>query len=201
MLLMIDNYDSFTYNLVQYLGELGADVRVFRNDALTVEHVEKLAPERIVISPGPCTPTQAGISVELIRRLGGKIPILGVCLGHQAIGQAYGGQVVHAARVVHGKTSAIRHTGQGVFRGLPDGFEATRYHSLAIDKQALPDCLEVTAWTANNDGSVEEIMGVRHKTLPVEGVQFHPESILTQHGHELLRNFLDQEPPHSSLSP
>ncbi|MBU6422107.1 MAG: aminodeoxychorismate/anthranilate synthase component II [Gammaproteobacteria bacterium] len=201
MLLMIDNYDSFTYNLVQYLGELGADVRVFRNDALTVEHVEKLAPERIVISPGPCTPTQAGISVELIRRLGGKIPILGVCLGHQAIGQAYGGQVVHAARVVHGKTSAIRHTGQGVFRGLPDGFEATRYHSLAIDKQALPDCLEVTAWTANDDGSVEEIMGVRHKTLPVEGVQFHPESILTQHGHELLRNFLDQEPPHSSLSP
>ena len=192
MLLMIDNYDSFTYNLVQYLGELGADVRVFRNDALTVEEVERLKPERIVISPGPCTPTQAGISVELIRRLGGKIPILGVCLGHQAIGQAYGGQVVHAARVVHGKTSAIRHTGRGVFRGLPDGFEATRYHSLAIDKQALPDCLEVTAWTANHDGSLEEIMGVRHKTLPVEGVQFHPESILTQHGHELLRNFLAQ---------
>lgn len=192
MLLMIDNYDSFTYNLVQYLGELGADVRVFRNDALTVEEVERLKPERIVISPGPCTPTQAGISVELIRRLGGKIPILGVCLGHQAIGQAYGGQVVHAARVVHGKTSAIRHTGRGVFHGLPDGFEATRYHSLAIDKQALPDCLEVTAWTANHDGSLEEIMGVRHKTLPVEGVQFHPESILTQHGHELLRNFLAQ---------
>ncbi|MDE2461419.1 MAG: aminodeoxychorismate/anthranilate synthase component II [Gammaproteobacteria bacterium] len=191
MLLMIDNYDSFTYNLVQYLGELGADVRVFRNDALTVEHVEKLAPERIVISPGPCTPTQAGISVELIRRLGGKIPILGVCLGHQAIGQAYGGQVVHAARVVHGKTSAIRHTGQGVFRGLPDGFEATRYHSLAIDKQALPDCLEVTAWTANDDGSVEEIMGVRHKTLPVEGVQFHPESVLTEGGHQMIRNFLE----------
>ena len=192
MLLMIDNYDSFTYNLVQYLGELGADVRVFRNDALTVEEVERLKPERIVISPGPCTPTQAGISVELIRRLGGKIPILGVCLGHQAIGQAYGGQVVHAARVVHGKTSAIHHTGRGVFHGLPDGFEATRYHSLAIDKQALPDCLEVTAWTANHDGSLEEIMGVRHKTLPVEGVQFHPESILTQHGHELLRNFLAQ---------
>lgn len=192
MLLMIDNYDSFTYNLVQYLGELGAEVRVIRNDTLTVEEVERLKPERIVISPGPCTPNEAGISVELIRRLGGKIPILGVCLGHQAIGQAYGGKVVHAGRIMHGKTSAIHHHNHGVFRGLPDVFEATRYHSLVIGKETLPDCLEVTAWTKNADGSVEEIMGVRHKTLPVEGVQFHPESILTQHGHELLRNFLER---------
>lgn len=192
MLLMIDNYDSFTYNLVQYLGELGAAVRVERNDALTVEEVERLAPERIVISPGPCTPNEAGICVELIQKLGGKIPILGVCLGHQAIGQAYGGHVVHAGRIMHGKTSPIRHKGEGVFRNLPDGFEATRYHSLVIGKDSLPDCLEVSAWTENEDGSVEEIMGVRHKTLPVEGVQFHPESILTQHGHELLRNFLTQ---------
>ncbi|MGH8363031.1 MAG: aminodeoxychorismate/anthranilate synthase component II [Gammaproteobacteria bacterium] len=201
MLLMIDNYDSFTYNLVQYLGELGAEVRVFRNDALSVADVERLKPERIVISPGPCTPSDAGICVELIQKLGGKLPILGVCLGHQAIGQAYGGRVVHAARIMHGKTSAIRHTGKGVFRGLADAFEATRYHSLVIDKQTLPECLEVTAWTENEDGSVEEIMGVRHKTLPVEGVQFHPESILTQHGHELLRNFLEQASPHSILSP
>ncbi|HKT32819.1 MAG TPA: aminodeoxychorismate/anthranilate synthase component II [Gammaproteobacteria bacterium] len=192
MLLMIDNYDSFTYNLVQYLGELGADVRVYRNDALSVADVERLAPERIVISPGPCTPSDAGICVELIQKLGAKLPILGVCLGHQAIGQAYGGRVVHAARIMHGKTSAIHHTGKGAFRGLPDAFEATRYHSLVIDKQTLPKCLEMTAWTENEDGSIEEIMGVRHKTLPVEGVQFHPESILTQHGHELLRNFLRQ---------
>ncbi|MGH8292656.1 MAG: aminodeoxychorismate/anthranilate synthase component II [Gammaproteobacteria bacterium] len=201
MLLMIDNYDSFTYNLVQYLGELGAEVRVFRNDALSVADVERLKPERIVISPGPCTPSDAGICVELIQKLGDKLPILGVCLGHQAIGQAYGGRVVHAARIMHGKTSAIRHTGKGVFRGLADAFEATRYHSLVIDKQTLPECLEVTAWTENEDGSVEEIMGVRHKALPVEGVQFHPESILTQHGHELLRNFLEQASPHSILSP
>ncbi|MDE2070398.1 MAG: aminodeoxychorismate/anthranilate synthase component II [Gammaproteobacteria bacterium] len=192
MLLMIDNYDSFTYNLVQYLGELGAEVRVYRNDALSVADVERLKPERIVISPGPCTPSDAGICVELIQKLGGKLPILGVCLGHQAIGQAYGGRVVHAARIMHGKTSAIRHTGKGVFRGLADSFEATRYHSLAIDKQTLPECLEMTAWTENEDGSIEEIMGVRHKTLPVEGVQFHPESILTQFGHELLRNFLEK---------
>ena len=192
MLLMIDNYDSFTYNLVQYLGELGADVRVYRNDALSVADIERLKPERIVISPGPCTPSDAGICVELIQKLGGTLPILGVCLGHQAIGQAYGGHVVHAARIMHGKTSAIRHTGKGVFRGLADSFEATRYHSLVIDKQTLPECLEVTAWTENEDGSIEEIMGVRHKTLPVEGVQFHPESILTQHGHELLKNFLER---------
>ena len=200
MLVMIDNYDSFTYNLVQYLGELGAEVRVYRNDALTVQEVERLKPERIVISPGPCTPNEAGISVELIRELGGKIPVLGVCLGHQAIGQAYGGKITHAGRIMHGKTSAIRHTGLGVFNGLPDAFEATRYHSLVIDKGSLPDCLEMTAWTENEDGSFEEIMAVRHKMLPVEGVQFHPESILTQHGHTLLRNFLEQ-PPHSILSP
>lgn len=192
MLLMIDNYDSFTYNLVQYLGELGAEVQVYRNDALSIEDVERLKPERVVISPGPCTPNDAGISVELIQRLGGKLPILGVCLGHQAIGQAYGGRIAHAGRVMHGKVSAIHHRGAGVFRKLPNGFEATRYHSLVIDKESLPDCLEVTAWTENEDGSVEEIMGVRHKTLPVEGVQFHPESILTQHGHALLRSFLER---------
>ena len=188
--LMLDNYDSFTYNLVQYLAELGADVQVYRNDALSVAQVAELAPERIVISPGPCTPNEAGISVDLIRELGGRIPILGVCLGHQAIGQAYGGRVVHAGRVMHGKVSNIRHRGEGVFRELPDGFQATRYHSLVIDKQSLPDCLDVTAWTVDERGGMEEIMGVRHKTLPVEGVQFHPESILTQHGHDLLRNFL-----------
>jgi anthranilate synthase component 2 len=188
--LMLDNYDSFTYNLVQYLGELGADVQVYRNDALSVAQVAELDPERIVISPGPCTPNEAGISVDLIRELGGRIPILGVCLGHQAIGQAFGGHIVHAGRVMHGKVSNIRHRGEGVFRELPDGFQATRYHSLVIDKQSLPDCLEITAWTVDETGGMEEIMGVRHKTLPVEGVQFHPESILTQHGHDLLRNFL-----------
>ncbi|HET7395691.1 MAG TPA: aminodeoxychorismate/anthranilate synthase component II [Gammaproteobacteria bacterium] len=192
MLLMLDNYDSFTYNLVQYLGELGADVRVYRNDALTVAEVEALHPERIVISPGPCTPNQAGISLALIEQLGEHIPILGVCLGHQAIGQAYGGKVIHAGRVMHGKTSPIQHTGKGVFTGLPNPFEATRYHSLVVDKASLPECLEVTAWTRNDDGSVEEIMGLRHKTLPVEGVQFHPESILTQQGHALLKNFLER---------
>ena len=190
MILMIDNYDSFTYNLVQYLGELGAEVQVHRNDALSVAEVAALKPERIVISPGPCTPDQAGICVELVQKLGGEIPILGVCLGHQAIGQAFGGRIVHAGQVMHGKVSSIRHRGQGVFRDIPDGFEATRYHSLVIDKAALPDCLEVTAWTEDGRGGVEEIMGVRHKTLPIEGVQFHPESILTQHGHHLLRNFL-----------
>ena len=190
MILMIDNYDSFTYNLVQYLGELGADVVVHRNDALSVAEAAALRPERIVISPGPCTPSEAGICVELIQALGGQVPILGVCLGHQAIGQAFGGRIVHAGQVMHGKVSKIRHTGQGVFRNLPDNFEATRYHSLVIDKGSLPECLEVTAWTEDAKGKVEEIMGVRHKTLPIEGVQFHPESILTQHGHDLLRNFL-----------
>jgi len=190
MILMIDNYDSFTYNLVQYLGELGADVVVHRNDTLTVAEAAALRPERIVISPGPCTPSEAGICVELIQRLGGEVPILGVCLGHQGIGQAFGGRIVHAGQVMHGKVSKIRHTGQGVFRNLPDNFEATRYHSLVIDKSSVPDCLEVTAWTEDGKGNMEEIMGVRHKTLPVEGVQFHPESILTQHGHDLLRNFL-----------
>jgi anthranilate synthase component II len=190
MILMIDNYDSFTYNLVQYLGELGAEVDVRRNDAVTVEEVAALAPERIMISPGPCTPNEAGVSLEAIRRFSGEIPLLGVCLGHQAIGQAFGGRVVHAREIMHGKTSLIHHTGQGVFRGLPDPFEATRYHSLVIEKDSLPDCLEITAWTETPDGAMDEIMGVRHKTLPVEGVQFHPESILTRHGHDLLRNFL-----------
>jgi len=190
MLLMIDNYDSFTFNLVQYLQVLGAEVRVERNDALTVEQIGKLAPERIVISPGPCTPNEAGVSLEVIRRFGPTTPILGVCLGHQSIGQAYGGRVVRAGRIMHGKTSRIRHHGRGVFAGLPDGFEATRYHSLVVEKDSLPECLEVTAWTEREDGSFEEIMGLRHREHPVEGVQFHPESILTEHGHALLRNFL-----------
>ena len=190
MLLMIDNYDSFTYNLVQYFGELGQDVKVVRNDALTVAEIAALGPERIVISPGPCTPNEAGVSLEVIRQLAGKVPILGVCLGHQSLGQAFGGEVVRARRIMHGKTSPIRHRGQGVFAGLADPFEATRYHSLVVRRESLPDCLEVTAWTENEDGSVDEIMGLRHRTLAVEGVQFHPESILTQHGHDLLRNFL-----------
>ena len=190
MILMIDNYDSFTYNLVQYLGELGADVDVRRNDALSVADAAALKPTGVVISPGPCTPNEAGICVDLIRELGGRFPILGVCLGHQAIGQAFGGKTVHAGQVMHGKVSRIRHTGKGVFSGLPDGFEATRYHSLVIAKDSVPDCLEVTAWTEDDKGHMEEIMGVRHKSLPIEGVQFHPESILTQHGHDLLRNFL-----------
>ena len=185
MLLMIDNYDSFTYNLVQYLGELGEDVRVYRNDQISVAEIENLKPDHIVISPGPCTPNEAGVSVETIQKLGGKIPILGVCLGHQSIGQAYGGKIVRAKQLMHGKTSMIRHANQGVFAGLPNPFEATRYHSLVIERDSVPEVLEITAWT--DDG---EIMGVRHKTLPVEGVQFHPESILTQHGHELLANFL-----------
>jgi anthranilate synthase component 2 len=187
MLLMIDNYDSFTYNLVQYLGELGEDVKVARNDELSVDEVERLRPQRVVLSPGPCTPNEAGISLELIRRLAGRMPILGVCLGHQAIGQAFGGRVVHAKTLMHGKTSLIHHTGAGVFRGLPAPYTATRYHSLAIERDSCPPELEVTAWT--DDG---EIMGVRHRTLPVEGVQFHPESILTEHGHALLRNFLSE---------
>jgi anthranilate synthase component 2 len=189
-LLMIDNYDSFTFNLVQYLGELGQEVKVVRNDQLTVAQIAALAPERIVISPGPCTPNEAGVSLELISKLAGRIPILGVCLGHQAIGQAFGGRVVRARRIMHGKTSLIRHTGQGVFAGLPDPFEATRYHSLVVERESLPECLEVTAWTEDARGGIEEIMGLRHRTLAVEGVQFHPESILTQHGHDLLRNFI-----------
>ena len=192
MLLMIDNYDSFTYNLVQYLQALGAEVRVERNDALTVDEIQKLAPHRIVISPGPRTPNDAGVSMEVIERLGPTIPILGVCLGHQSIGQIYGGDVIRAGLIMHGKTSKIRHEGKGVFAGLPDGYEATRYHSLVVDKTTLPAALEITAWTENEDGSMEEIMGLRHREYPVEGVQFHPESILTQHGHALLKNFLER---------
>ena len=192
MLLMIDNYDSFTFNLVQYLQVLGAEVEVVRNDAMTVDEIEKLAPQRIVISPGPCTPNEAGVSLEVIERLGPTTPILGVCLGHQSIGQAYGGKVVRAGRIMHGKTSPIRHQGQGVFAGLPDGYEATRYHSLVVERASLPQALEVTAWTENADGSFEEIMGLRHREFPVEGVQFHPESILTEHGHALLKNFLER---------
>ena len=185
MIAMIDNYDSFTYNLVQYLGELGADVRVWRNDEISVDGLERAAPERIVLSPGPCTPSEAGITLELLERLSGKIPILGVCLGHQAIGQAFGGKVVRAKQVMHGKVSRVRHDGQGVFRGIPDDFVATRYHSLVIERSSLPDCLAMTAQA--EDG---EIMGVRHKSLAVEGVQFHPEAMLTEHGHRLLENFL-----------
>ena len=191
MLLMIDNYDSFTYNLVQYLGELGADVRVFRNDQVTVEQIGEMAPGKIVISPGPCTPNEAGVSIEAIRAFAGKVPILGVCLGHQSIGQAFGGRIVHARSIMHGKTSMIHHGNSGVFHGLPEPFEATRYQSLVIEKESLPDCLEVTAWTEDSEVGIDEIMGVRHKTLPVEGVQFHPESILTGSGHDLLRNFLN----------
>ena len=185
MLLMIDNYDSFTYNLVQYLGELGEEVKVVRNDAIDLNGIAALAPSRIVISPGPCTPREAGVSVSLIREFAGKLPILGVCLGHQAIGEAFGASIVHAGRVMHGKTSDIRHTSIGVFDGLPSPFRATRYHSLAIERASLPECLEVTA--ESEDG---EIMGVRHRQFALEGVQFHPESILSEHGHALLKNFL-----------
>ena len=185
MLLMIDNYDSFTYNLVQYFGELDQEVVVYRNDEITLEKVAELEPRQIVISPGPCTPNEAGISVPLIKQFAGKVPILGVCLGHQAIGQAFGGKIVHAKQVMHGKTSAIQHDAKGVFRNLPNPFQATRYHSLVIERESLPACLDVTAWTDDR-----EIMGVKHKTLPVEGVQFHPESILTERGHALLANFL-----------
>ncbi|WP_020407763.1 anthranilate synthase component II [Hahella ganghwensis] len=190
MLVMIDNYDSFTYNVVQYLGELGADVRVFRNDEISVQDIVKMNPEKIVISPGPCTPNEAGISIDTIKQFAGKVPLLGICLGHQSIGQAFGGEVVRAGKVMHGKTSMVHHNNIGVFSGLSNPFEATRYHSLVIRPDTLPDCLEVTAWTENEDGSMEEIMGVRHKELDIEGVQFHPESILTQHGHDLLANFL-----------
>jgi len=190
MLLMIDNYDSFTYNLVQYFGELGQEVKVVRNDALTVAGIAALGAERIVISPGPCTPDQAGVSLEVLEKLSGAVPILGVCLGHQSLGQAFGGKVVRARTIMHGKTSPIHHSGTGVFAGLPNPFLATRYHSLVVEKESLPDCLEITAWTEHADGTFDEIMGLRHRTLAVEGVQFHPESILTEHGHDLLRNFL-----------
>lgn len=190
MLLMIDNYDSFTYNIVQYLGELKAEVKVVRNDELSVDDIRKLKPERLVISPGPCTPNEAGISMAAIEAFAGDIPILGICLGHQSIGQVFGGDIVRARQVMHGKTSPIFHSGLGVFSGLPSPLTATRYHSLIIDKTTLPDCLEVTAWTQTEEGAVDEIMGVRHKTLDVEGLQFHPESILSEHGHAMLANFL-----------
>lgn len=190
MILMIDNYDSFTYNLVQYFGELGADVKVVRNDEITVDEIAALAPEKIVLSPGPCTPTEAGVSIDTIKTFAGKIPLLGVCLGHQSIGQALGGKVIRAPFVMHGKTSPVYHNNTGVFAGLKNPFQATRYHSLVIEKETIPDCLEITAWTQNEDGSMAEIMGVKHKTLALEGVQFHPESILTEHGHDMLRNFL-----------
>ncbi|MCC6505336.1 MAG: aminodeoxychorismate/anthranilate synthase component II [Aquimonas sp.] len=190
MLLMIDNYDSFTYNLVQYFGELGQAVKVIRNDELSVTQIAALKPERIVISPGPCTPNEAGVSLDVLATLGDQVPILGVCLGHQSIGQAFGGKVIRASRIMHGKTSPVFHHGSGVFAELPSPFEATRYHSLVVEQSSLPDCLEVTAWTQNVDGSREEIMGLRHRTLPVQGVQFHPESILTEHGHAMLQNFL-----------
>jgi anthranilate synthase component 2 len=189
---MIDNYDSFTYNLVQYFGELGADVSVVRNDQVTVDEIEKLAPDKIVISPGPCTPKEAGISVDAIQKFAGRIPILGVCLGHQSIGYAFGGHIIHAKSIMHGKTSAVYHQDGGVFKGLKNPFTATRYHSLVIEQASLPDCLEVTAWTQDTAGQIDEIMGVRHKALDIEGVQFHPESILTEHGHDLLRNFLER---------
>jgi anthranilate synthase component 2 len=190
MLLMIDNYDSFTYNLVQYFGELGQDVHVYRNDQITLDQINELAPERIVISPGPCTPNEAGISLGVVERFKGKMPILGVCLGHQSIGQVFGGHVVHANKIMHGKTSEIYHTGKDVFKGLDNPFTATRYHSLVIEKGTIPDCLEITAWTKTPEGEIDEIMGVRHKDYLISGVQFHPESILTSYGHELLNNFL-----------
>ena len=191
MILLIDNYDSFTYNVYQYLGELGAEVSVVRNDEITVTQIERLAPEKIVISPGPCTPNEAGISLEVIKRFAGEIPLLGICLGHQAIGQAFGGEVRRARTVMHGKTSPIHHGGKGVFRGLPQPMTATRYHSLIVGWDSLPDCLEVTAWTETPEGEKDEIMGLRHRTLPVEGVQFHPESIFSPQGKSLLENFLE----------
>jgi anthranilate synthase component 2 len=190
MLLMIDNYDSFTYNVVQYLAELGAQVEVRRNDEISVEEVEAMAPSRIVISPGPCTPDEAGISMAVIERFAGRVPLLGVCLGHQSIGQVFGGAIVRARQVMHGKVSPIHHDGRGVFAGLPSPFTATRYHSLVVARDSVPDCLEVSAWTATGSGEVDEIMGLRHRELAVEGVQFHPESVLSEHGHALLENFL-----------
>lgn len=185
MLVMIDNYDSFTYNLVQYLGELGEEVRTFRNDEISIRDIAAMRPDRIMISPGPCTPNEAGISLDVINKFKGKVPILGVCLGHQSIGQAFGGKVIRAKKIMHGKTSKLTHTGDGVFAGLPNAYRVTRYHSLVVERESLPNCFEITAWT--NDG---EIMGIRHRELAIEGVQFHPESILTEHGHELLKNFL-----------
>jgi len=193
MLVMIDNYDSFTYNLVQYFGELGAEVKVFRNDQVSIAEIEALKPDHLVISPGPCTPAEAGISVEAITHFAGKLPILGVCLGHQSIGQAFGGRIVHAKQIMHGKTSMVYHSDSGVFKGLANPFEATRYHSLVIEQASLPACLEVTAWTQNEDGSVDEIMGVRHREYQIEGVQYHPESILTEYGHQQLANFLEMQ--------
>ena len=189
---MVDNYDSFTYNLVQYFGELGADVEVVRNDQVSVDDIRQMAPDKIVISPGPCTPNEAGISVATIKKFAGQLPILGVCLGHQSIGHAFGGKIVHAKSIMHGKTSLVDHQSTGVFKGLKNPFAATRYHSLVIDQATLPDCLEITAWTQETDDSIEEIMGVRHKQLDIEGVQFHPESILTEFGHDMLRNFLER---------
>lgn len=192
MLLMLDNYDSFTYNLVQYLGELGADVKVVRNDETTVNEIDALAPERIVVSPGPCTPNEAGVSLELLKHFAGKVPTLGVCLGHQSLGQAFGGEVVRAREPMHGKTSLVYHKGEGVFAGLPNPFTVTRYHSLVVKRETLPECLEITAWTQHEDGTMDEIMGLRHREYMLEGVQFHPESILTEYGHDLLANFLKQ---------
>lgn len=191
MLLMIDNYDSFTYNIVQYFGELNQEVKVVRNDQVTLEDIERWQPKYLVIGPGPCSPTEAGISIPAIQHFAGKIPLLGVCLGHQSIGQAFGGNIVRAKTVMHGRLSDMYHSNQGIFSNLPNPFSATRYHSLVIDQASLPECLEVTCWTQEADGSMEEIMGIRHKTLPVEGVQFHPESILSQHGHQIFQNFLD----------
>lgn len=193
MLLMIDNYDSFTYNLVQYFGELGQQVEVHRNDQIDLKTIETLNPDYLVISPGPCTPTEAGISVEAIHHFAGKVPILGVCLGHQSIGQAFGGNIVRAKQVMHGKTSPVHHHNVGCFNGLPNPVQTTRYHSLVIEQATLPECLEVTAWTQDENGEFDEIMGVRHKTMPIEGVQFHPESILTEQGHTMLKNFLEQK--------
>ncbi|QIB49898.1 aminodeoxychorismate/anthranilate synthase component II [Pseudomonas sp. OIL-1] len=193
MLLMIDNYDSFTYNVVQYLGELGAQVTVIRNDELTLEAIEALKPERIVVSPGPCTPNEAGVSVPVLKHFAGKLPILGICLGHQSIGQAFGGEVIRARQVMHGKTSPVYHENTGVFAGLENPLTVTRYHSLVVSREPLPDCLEITAWTQHEDGSIDEIMGLRHRDYMIEGVQFHPESILTNQGHELLDNFLKQQ--------
>lgn len=190
--LMIDNYDSFTFNLVQYLGELGAEVVVKRNDEIAVTDIANIAPNKIMLSPGPCTPNEAGISLAVVEEYAGQLPIIGVCLGHQSIGQAFGGKIVRAGEIMHGKTSMIQHNNQGVFKGLDNPFSATRYHSLVIEKSSLPDCLEITAWTETADGEMDEIMGVRHKTLAVEGVQYHPESILSEHGHQQLRNFLEQ---------
>ena len=189
---MVDNYDSFTYNLVKYFGELGGDVTVVRNDQVSVEDIEKLSPDKLVISPGPCTPKEAGISVEAILKFAEKYPILGVCLGHQSIGYAFGGNIIHAKSIMHGKTSLVYHHNQGVFKGLNNPFTATRYHSLVIEQSSLPECLEITAWTQDEAGNLDEIMGIRHKELDIEGVQFHPESILTEHGHDMLRNFLER---------